>query len=70
MKTDFEHWLAAQFGETGPFTLFILLMKIGADDACSTEIELCASDRRRHDLGGDAPLSAALQLTACTPISH
>ena len=33
MKTDFEHWLAAQFGETGPFTLFILLMKIGTDDA-------------------------------------
>lgn len=32
MKTDFEHWLAAQFGETGPFTLFILLMRIEADD--------------------------------------
>jgi hypothetical protein len=28
MKTDFEHWLTAQFGETGSFTLFILLMRI------------------------------------------
>ena len=33
MKTDFEHWLTAQFGETGPFTLFILLMRIDASDA-------------------------------------
>ena len=29
MKTDFEHWLAAQFAETGPFTAFILLVQIG-----------------------------------------
>ncbi len=28
MKTDFEHWLAAQFAETGPFTIFILLVQI------------------------------------------
>ncbi len=28
MKTDFEHWLAAQFAETGPFTIFILLVRI------------------------------------------
>ena len=33
MKTDFEHWLTAQFGEAGLFTLFILLMRIGASDA-------------------------------------
>ena len=29
MKTDFEHWLAAQFADTGPFTVFILLVQIG-----------------------------------------
>ena len=29
MKTDFEHWLAAQFADTGPFTVFILLVRIG-----------------------------------------
>lgn len=33
LKTDFDHWLAAQFAETGPFTLFILLMRIEARDA-------------------------------------
>ena len=31
MKTDFEHWLSAQFGETGPFTLFIVLVRIAGD---------------------------------------
>ena len=29
MKTDFEQWLAAQFAETGPFTIFIVLVRIG-----------------------------------------
>ena len=28
MKTDFEQWFSAQFGETGPFTLFIVLVRI------------------------------------------
>ncbi len=32
MKTDFEHWLAAQFADTGAFTAFIVLVRI-ADDA-------------------------------------
>ena len=32
MKTDFEHWLSAQFGETGPFTLFIVLVRIAGDE--------------------------------------
>ncbi len=31
MKTDFEHWLAAQFADTGAFTIFIVLVRI-ADD--------------------------------------
>ena len=33
MKTDFEHWLAAQFADTGPFTIFILLVRITAANA-------------------------------------
>lgn len=33
MKTDFEHWLAAQFAETGPFTVFIVLVRISDDAA-------------------------------------
>ena len=32
MKTDFEQWLGAQFGETGPFTLFIVLVRIAGDE--------------------------------------
>ena len=32
MKTDFEHWLSTQFGQTGPFTLFIVLVRIAGDD--------------------------------------
>jgi len=33
MKTDFEHWLAAQFADTGSFTAFIVLVRIaGAED--------------------------------------
>lgn len=28
MKTDFEHWLAAQFADTGAFTVFIVLVRI------------------------------------------
>jgi hypothetical protein len=33
MKTDFERWLAAQFADTGPFTVFILLLRISDDAA-------------------------------------
>ena len=32
MKTDFEQWLAAQFADTGPFTIFIVLVRIGERD--------------------------------------
>ena len=32
MKTDFEHWLTAQFAETGAFTLFIVLVRIAGDE--------------------------------------
>ncbi len=32
MKPDFELWLAAQFEETGPFTVFIVLVRIAGDE--------------------------------------
>jgi len=28
LKTDFEQWLAAQFADSGPFTIFIVLVRI------------------------------------------
>ncbi len=32
MKTDFEQWLAAQFADTGPFTTFIVLVRIAGGE--------------------------------------
>src|SRR5262245_50662455 len=32
MKTDFEQWLRAQFADTGPFTIFIVLVRIAGDE--------------------------------------
>lgn len=32
MKGDFEQWLSAQFADTGPFTVFIMLVRIGDDE--------------------------------------
>lgn len=37
MKTDFEHWLAAQFADTGAFTIFIVLVRIGGDDVTAVK---------------------------------
>jgi hypothetical protein len=31
VKTDFEHWLAAQFADTGAFTVFIVLVRIDGE---------------------------------------
>ena len=31
MKTDFEQWLTAQFADTGPFTVFIVLVQISGE---------------------------------------
>jgi hypothetical protein len=31
MKTDFEQWLTAQFADTGPFTIFIVLVQISGE---------------------------------------
>ena len=32
MKTDFDQWLQVQFAETGPFTIFIVLVRIAGDE--------------------------------------
>jgi hypothetical protein len=32
MKADFEQWLSAQFADTGPFTLFIVLVRMADDE--------------------------------------
>jgi hypothetical protein len=32
MKADFEQWLSAQFADTGPFTAFIVLVRITDDE--------------------------------------
>lgn len=31
MKGDFDRWLSAQFADTGPFTLFIVLVRIAGE---------------------------------------
>ena len=68
MKTDFEHWLTARFGEPGPFAPFILLMRIGASDALplkSSHAHLVgdetawAQSRRLPDTGGTSRDGAA-----------
>jgi hypothetical protein len=30
-RTDFEQWLAAQYADTGPFTVFIVLVRIAGE---------------------------------------
>ena len=32
MKSDFEQWLSAQFADSGPFTLFVVLVRIAGDE--------------------------------------
>lgn len=32
MKADFEQWLCAQFADNGPFTMFIVLVRITDDE--------------------------------------
>jgi len=47
MKTDFEQWLAAQFADTGAFTAFIVLVRIGDDEvvpAKSSYVHLIGDD--------------------------
>lgn len=49
MKTDFEQWLAAQFADTGAFTIFIVLVSIGADKVVPVKSSYA------HLIGDDMP---------------
>ena len=49
MKTDFEQWLAAQFADTGAFTIFIVLVSIGADKVVPIKSSYA------HLIGDDMP---------------
>ncbi len=49
MKTDFEHWLAAQFADTGPFTAFIVLVGIGGEQVIPLKSSYA------HLIGDDMP---------------
>ena len=49
MKTDFEHWLAAQFADTGPFTAFIVLVGIGGEQVVPVKSSYA------HLIGDDMP---------------
>ena len=49
MKTDFEQWLAAQFADTGPFTVFIVLVSIGTDQVIPVKSSYA------HLIGDDMP---------------
>ena len=37
MKTDFEHWLVAQFADTGAFTIFIVLVRISGEQVAAVK---------------------------------
>ncbi len=49
MKTDFEQWLAAQFADTGAFTIFIVLVHIGSDKVVPVKSSYA------HLIGDDMP---------------
>ena len=49
MKTDFEQWLAAQFADTGAFTIFIVLVRIGSDKVVPVKSSYA------HLIGDDMP---------------
>jgi hypothetical protein len=49
MKTDFEHWLTAQFADTGAFTAFIVLVRIAGDEVIPVKSSYA------HMIGDDMP---------------
>jgi hypothetical protein len=49
MKSDFEQWLSAQFADTGPFTAFIVLVRIEGDDVTPLKSSYA------HLIGDDMP---------------
>lgn len=63
MKTDFEHWLAAQFADTGAFTIFIVLVRISGEQLAavkSTYAQMIGDDMSWNEM-------AALLDSARTP---
>jgi len=53
MTADFDHWLSAQFAETGPFTLFIVLVSIAQDEVVplkSSYAHLIGNDMAWRDM--------------------
>jgi hypothetical protein len=54
-KTDFERWLSAQFADSGPFTMFIVLVRIDGDDVVplkSSYAHLIGDDMNWRDMQG------------------
>ncbi|TAJ38906.1 MAG: hypothetical protein EPO55_14090 [Reyranella sp.] len=49
MKADFEQWLAAQFADTGAFTAFIVLVRIGDGEVVPVKSSYA------HLIGDDMP---------------
>jgi hypothetical protein len=55
MTTDFDRWLAAQYGEYGPFTMFIILVLISGDEVMplkSSYAHVIGSDTSWRDIRG------------------
>ncbi len=53
MKSDFEHWLVAQFAETGAFTAFIVLLRISGSQVVpvrSSYAHLVGDDMPWHEM--------------------
>jgi len=53
MKSDFEHWLVAQFAETGAFTAFIVLLRISGSQVVpirSSYAHLIGDDMPWHEM--------------------
>jgi hypothetical protein len=63
VRTDFEHWLAAQFADTGAFTIFIVLVRISGEQLAavkSTYAQMVGDDMSWNEM-------AALLDSARTP---
>ena len=53
MKSDFEQWLDAQVAETGPFTIFILLIRIAGETVTplkSSYAHMIGDEMTWHDM--------------------
>lgn len=53
MKSDFDLWLGAQIAETGPFTIFIVLVRIADDSVTplrSSHAHMIGDEMAWHDM--------------------